>query len=281
MLMKLAVLREWGRMKKCTAGIDAGGSLIKLVYQENERMHFKKFSINQIESAISWLNISAPSLKVSLTGGKASVLQKRHFPDSNIIPEFQATCEGTRFLLAHENRSIEENYLIVNIGTGTSWHIVKGEKGERILGSGIGGGTFTGLGSLLTQVQGYLQLTVLANEGNKGNVDILVKDIYESSESPINGELTAANFAKGKKLNHTQADRLASLSNMIAETIVLLTSQAAAIHQVTSAVIIGSAIVGNTSLRNAIEYYMNMVGITPVFLEKGEYCGAIGAFVSV
>ena len=158
---------------------------------------------------------------------------------------------------------------------------MNGEKVERILGSGMGGGTFTGLGSLLTQVRDYQQLTVLAQEGNKGNVDMIVKDIYESAESPINGDLTAANFAKGKKINHTEADRLAALANMIAETIVLLTSQAAAIHQVKSAVIIGSAMVGNPLLKNNLESYMNMVGLSTVFLEKGEYCGAIGAYLSV
>jgi type II pantothenate kinase len=268
-------------MERNTAGIDAGGSLIKMVYQENERMHFKKFPINERDSAISWLKLSVPSLRVSLTGGKSTVIQKKYFPESMVIPEFQATCEGTRFLLTAENKSIGENYLIVNIGTGTSWHVVKGDKVDRILGSGMGGGTFTGLGSLLSKVRGYRQLTVLAEEGNKGNVDVLVKDIYESAESPINGELTAANFAKGIRLNPTEADRLASLSNMIAETIVLLTSQAATIHQVKSAVIVGSAIVGNHPLRKALAFYMNMVGVTAVFLEKGEYSGAIGAYLSV
>jgi type II pantothenate kinase len=268
-------------MLRNTAGIDAGGSLIKMVYQENGRMHFKKFPIKEQDSAISWLKLSVPSLKVSLTGGKSSIIQKKFFPDSVIIPEFQATCEGTRFLLEAENMSIGDNYLIVNIGTGTSWHVVKGDKVERILGSGIGGGTFTGLGSLLTKVRGYHQLTVLAEEGHKGNVDMMVKDIYESAESPVNGELTAANFAKGIQLKPSEADRMASLSNMIAETIVLLTSQAATIHQVKSAVIIGSATVGNTPLRQALESYMNMVGVSPVFLEKGEYCGAIGAHISV
>ena len=268
-------------MERNTAGIDAGGSLIKMVYQENERMHFKKFPINEQDSAISWLKLSVPSLRVSLTGGKSTVIQKKYFPESMIIPEFQATCEGTRFLLKAENKTIGENYLIVNIGTGTSWHVVKGDKVDRILGSGMGGGTFTGLGSLLSKVRGYRQLTVLAEEGNKGNVDMLVKDIYESAESPVNGELTAANFAKGIRLNHTEADRLASLSNMIAETIVLLTSQAATIHQVKSAVIVGSAIVGNHPLRQALEFYMNMVGVTAVFLGKGEYSGAIGAYLSV
>ena len=206
-------------MQQITAGIDAGGSLIKIVYQENGRMHFKKFSINKLDSAISWLKMVAPSLKVSLTGGKANDIKNKYYQDSILIPEFQATCEGARFLLEKENKSIDENYLIVNIGTGTSWHVVKEDKAERILGSGMGGGTFTGLGSLLTSVQDYQLLTVLSEEGNKEKVDMLVKDIYASAESPINGNLTAANFAKGNKLNHLEADRLASLSNMIAETI--------------------------------------------------------------
>ncbi|MFP7296435.1 type II pantothenate kinase [Neobacillus niacini] len=268
-------------MQQITAGIDAGGSLIKIAYQENGRMHFKKFSINKLDSAISWLSMVAPSLKVSITGGKAHSIQSSYFQNSIVIPEFQATCDGVRFLLAKEKKSIEETCLVVNIGTGTSWHLVNGDHAQRILGSGMGGGTFTGLGSLLTKVQDYQLLTVLAEEGNKGNVDMLVKDIYEAADSPIQGDLTAANFAKGKKLMHKEADRLAALSNMIAETIVLLTSQAATIHQVKSVVIIGTAIIGNQSLKHGLEYYLNMLGLTPVFLEKGEYCGAIGAFLSV
>lgn len=268
-------------MQQITAGIDAGGSLIKIVYQENGRMHFKKFSINKLDSAISWLRTVAPSFTASLTGGKALDLKNKYFQDSIVIPEFQATCEGAHFLLEKENLRIEENYLIVNIGTGTSWYLVNGDKAERILGSGMGGGTFTGLGSLLTKVQDYQLLTVLAGEGNKENVDMLVKDIYGSAESPINGDLTAANFAKGKKMTHNEADRLGALSNMIAETITLLTSQAAAIHHLKNVVIIGTAIIGNPSLKKGLEFYMNMVGLNTVFLEKGEYCGAIGAYQTV
>jgi type II pantothenate kinase len=268
-------------MQQITAGIDAGGSLIKIVYQENGRMHFKKFSINKLDSAISWLKMVAPTLKVSITGGKAHAIQNNYYPDSTVIPEFQATCDGARFLLAKENKTIEESYLVVNIGTGTSWHLVNGNQADRILGSGMGGGTFTGLGSLLTKVKDYQLLTVLAEEGNKGNVDMLVSDIYETADSPIQGDLTAANFAKGKRHTHKEADRLASLSNMIAETIVLLTSQAAAIHQVKSVVIIGTAIIGNPSLKHGLETYLNMLGLRTVFLEKGEYCGAIGAYLSV
>ncbi|TDK63263.1 type II pantothenate kinase [Bacillus salipaludis] len=262
-------------------GIDAGGTLIKIVYQEKNRMHYKKFPIFEMETAIAWLKIVAPNVKAALTGGKAHIIQQDFFPDEIIIPEFQATCEGAKLLLQEEGGNLEDPFLLVNIGTGTSWHVVKGGEYERILGSGMGGGTFTGLGSLLTKVEDFQELTMLANEGDKGKVDLLVRDIYESAEPPIDGNLTAANFAKGNKVKHTDADQMAALSNMITETIVLLTLQAAAIHQVKQVVFIGSTLVGNQSLRKGLEFYMNRLGLTGVFLKKGEYCGAVGAYFSV
>ncbi|MGX6441759.1 type II pantothenate kinase [Neobacillus sp. K501] len=267
-------------MQQIKAGIDAGGSLIKIVFAENERMHFKKYSINEMDQAITWLKLVAPSVKVVITGGRAHAIQKKHFPQSMIIPEFQATCEGAKVFLAEEKKQLTEPFLLVNIGTGTSWHVVKGDKQVRILGSGLGGGTFTGLGSLLSSAKDFRLLSVLANEGDKGNVDVLVKDIYDAGETPINGDLTAANFAKGRKGNHTEADRIASLNNMIAENIILLTMQAASIHEVQNVVFIGSTLAGNPSLRKGLESFSEMVGLTSIFIDKSEYCGAMGAFLS-
>jgi type II pantothenate kinase len=263
------------------AGIDAGGSLVKIAYEEKDRIHYKKYHINELNQAISWLKIAATEMKVALTGGKAHLIQKKYFPEGEIVPEFQATCEGARMFLLKEEKNIEEPFLLVNIGTGTSWHIVNGEKYERILGSGVGGGIFTGLGSLLTSEEDFGKLTALANKGDKGKVDLLVKDIYESDEPPIDGNLTAANFAKGSKVKHSDADRMAAISNMIVETIFLLTMQAAEIHQVKEVVFIGSTLIGNESLKKGLEYYMNMMGLSATFLKNGEYCGATGAYLSV
>ncbi|MDR7000708.1 type II pantothenate kinase [Neobacillus niacini] len=262
-------------------GIDAGGSLIKIAYQEKNRMHYKKFPITEMEKAISWLKIAAPNAKAALTGGKAHIIQQNFYTEEVIVPEFQATCVGAKLFLQEEGKKSEDPFLLVNIGTGTSWHIVRGEEFERILGSGMGGGTFTGLGSLLTNVEDFSELTKLATEGDRGKVDLLVRDIYESAQPPIDGNLTAANFAKGKKVKHTDADQIAAISNMIVETIVLLTLQAVTIHQVRQVVFIGSTLIGNQSLRKGLEFYMNRIGLTAEFLEKGEYCGAVGAYFSV
>jgi type II pantothenate kinase len=265
-------------VQQIKVGIDAGGSLVKIAFQDNKRMHYKKYLLTELDQAISWLKMISPGLEIALTGGRAEYIQKKYFSGALIIPEFQATCEGALTLIAEEGGKFNEPFLLINIGTGTSWHLVSGDKYERILGSGLGGGTFIGLGSLLTSVENYYKLTQYATEGDKGNIDMLVKDIYESGQSPINGDLTAANFAKGKTVQHSDADRLAALSNMIAETIALLTMQSAAIHHTKNAVLIGSAIVGNPALRNSLENYLKMVGLSPRFVSNGEYCGARGAF---
>ena len=52
------------------------------------------------------------------------------------------------------------------------------DKYERIGGTSMGGGTFWGLGSLLTKARGFDELLQLASEGDHRNVDLLVKDIY-------------------------------------------------------------------------------------------------------
>ncbi|WP_284037676.1 type II pantothenate kinase [Neobacillus sp. 114] len=262
-------------------GIDAGGSLIKIAFQERGVMHYKKYPIGELESAISWLKAVAPNVMAALTGGRAHILQGKFFPNGTIVPEFQATCEGVRLFFLEEGKKTPDPYIIVNVGTGTSWHLVDGERYERILGSGVGGGTFMGLGTILTNESGFQHLTEMAVKGQKENLDLLVKDIYESDEPPINGDLTAANFAKGLNVKHCGADRMAALTNMIAETIMLLTVQAAAIHQVKQIVFIGSSLIGNPFLTESLETYMKMLGLQSMFLKNGEYCGAVGALLSI
>jgi type II pantothenate kinase len=70
-------------------------------------------------------------------------------------------------------------YMLVNIGSGVSILKVESEdRYERIGGTATGGGTFWGLGTLLTGAKGFDELLRLAEEGDHRNVDMLVKDIY-------------------------------------------------------------------------------------------------------
>jgi type II pantothenate kinase len=271
---------EANKMKVRKLGIDAGGSLIKVVIEEGGSFHYKCYPIEQLNQAVTWMAFAAQGAKVYLTGGKASFIQQNYFPKAEIVPEFTAVCEGAEFLLEKSGKRVFNKYLLVNIGTGTSWYLVDGRQHKRVLGSGLGGGTFVGLANLLAGQKEFAEYVHLANAGNRGNVDLLVKDIYEE-EPPIDGNLTASNFAKTAFSNqHSVQDRLAAALNMLAENLVLLSSQTAVIHHTKEIVYIGSTLIGTKSLQDGLEGFTNQLGHHAHILQDGEYSGAIGAILS-
>lgn len=74
---------------------------------------------------------------------------------------------------------IDIRYFGCRIHTDFLWlQVESDDKYERIGGTSMGGGTFWGLGSLLTKAKGFDELLHLASEGDHRNVDLLVKDIY-------------------------------------------------------------------------------------------------------
>ncbi|MFE8699229.1 type II pantothenate kinase [Cytobacillus sp. FJAT-54145] len=261
-------------------GIDAGGSLVKICYEQNNQLHYRKHHYHEMEDVLKWLNLVTPNANYKLTGGKAGILQEKYFANVSVVPEFQATCEGAIFLTKAASLSLER-YLLVNVGTGTSWYIINGDQHKRIFGSGVGGGTFLGLGSILAGETAFSSFVDLSNSGNREKVDLLVKDIYGPNKPPINGDLTASNFAKGRTDQSHKSDDLASLTNMISETIVLLTSQLAINNEVDIVIFIGSTVSGHPKLKESLHFYTNMLGLKSFNLDHGEYSGAVGALLTI
>lgn len=265
-------------MPKSSIGVDAGGTLIKIAYEENGRMLYRKYPIGKMESAMGWLKMFSSDKRIVLTGGKAAKVKSLYFPDAELIDEFTAACNGAKFLMDSDDITFNEKVLLVNIGTGTSWFIMDQTKSERILGSGFGGGTLVGLGRLLANRDNYEDLTELALQGDRKNIDLMVKDIYEPETPPLPGDLTASNFAKAATGELPSVpDVVASLMNLLSETLILLTVQAAREHNITRAVFIGCTLSGNKALKQSLGKYGNMSGLETVFLNNGEYSGAIGA----
>ncbi len=258
-------------------GIDAGGSLIKLAYEEKGNLHVKTYSYNQKETLIQWLNMLAPEATLFGTGGKWPELAGKLKQKQQITDEFTSLVNGTKFLLETEGKSANE-FILTSIGTGTSIFHVKENDFERILGSGIGGGTFIGLGTLLTKTNQFHEIVKLAQQGDRKKSDLLVKDIYDPFEAPLLDNLTAANFGKAH-LNEekAKADHAASLIQLIAEVILSLSGQIAHSKNIPYIVFAGSTLQGNKPLRESIVSFQDMLQFTAVFLEKGAYAGAIGA----
>lgn len=261
-------------------GIDAGGSLIKVAYEEKGNLHTKIFPIEQVDQLLSWLHILSPDSMLYLTGGKSSLIQNKAKQPKQKIDEFQALTAGTRFLLKKEKEILSEPFILVSIGTGTSIFYVEENHSERLLGSGIGGGTFMGLGNIITGGSSFQELTESAANGNHKNSDLLIKDIYAPDEPPLDGELTASNF--GKAALNTQAsteDHLAAVINLIGETLILLAGHAASTKQVKKCVFVGSTLNGNAPLKQRLSNFQQMFPYTPLFLDKGAFAGAIGTLM--
>jgi len=95
-------------------------------------------------------------------------------------------------------------YIIVNIGSGVSILLVRSENEvQRIGGSSIGGGTFTGLCSLLTGCNSFAEAIDLAEQGDNTKVDKLVKDIYggDYDKFELSGDTIACRYMEMYILN--------------------------------------------------------------------------------
>ena len=111
--------------------------------------------------------------------------------------DFNISLSDSTFRKTSYNFANSYPYIVVNIGSGVSILLVKGErKYKRISGTSIGGGTFLGLCCLLTSCSTYEEAIDLATRGNSNKVDKLVKDIYggDYSRFGLPGNIVASSF---------------------------------------------------------------------------------------
>ncbi|WP_408010326.1 type II pantothenate kinase [Pseudalkalibacillus sp. A8] len=271
-------------MTQTRIGIDAGGTLVKVAYHDKEKIKYQTFSSHKMGDVVSWLYNCFDNPKICVTGGKSQVLANDLDSHVKSIVEFDATCRGVEFLAKHHNLSLGSDFILANIGTGTSIHYIKDGEQQRIGGTGVGGGTLLGLSYLLTKKRSFNEIVQDMMEGNRESVDLKVKDIFEGTVPPISGDLTASNF--GKMNGYIQEepsipDILASINGLIGETVVTICCQAAHRFNTQSVVYIGSTFRSNPLLKRIIEDYTQLRERKPFFLEDGEFSGAVGALLSL
>ena len=141
------------------------------------------------------------------------------------------TCKVSEFLAVGRGAlrlSGLEEALVVSMGTGTAFVMAKKGGVERLGGSGVGGGTITGLASQMlkgcTAALGKSDveaILALAEGGLLGNVDLSVRDITGGEIPSLPANLTAANFGKIKS-TASESDLALGIINMVFETIGML-----------------------------------------------------------
>lgn len=266
-------------------GIDAGGTLTKLAYlNEQEQFEFKVFPSNDFLQVKQWIEENPQIEEIGLTGGRTEQLLSvlKTIKSLEYIVEFEATFKGVRYLLEREGHKID-NSIITNIGTGTSIHYMDGDRHIRVGGTGVGGGTLTGLATIITGISDFREITEKAALGSRESIDLFVKDIYQGMETPIEGHLTASNFGKVgiiENAEYNQNDLLATIQALVGEVITTLSIQFAEEKNADSIIYIGSTLTNNENLKNAIGKYTKLKKHTPIFINNCGFSGAVGALLN-
>lgn len=266
-------------------GIDTGGTLTKIAFLDQQgNLKLKVFPSNQLSLVKEWIETMPEIVEIGVTGGRTEQLRETLQTAKNIeyLVEFEATLKGVKYLMKQEGHAIDEA-IITNIGTGTSIHFMKGDEHSRIGGTGVGGGTLIGLASIMTGIQDFNEITKLASEGKREQIDLLVKDIYQGMDTPIAGTLTASNFGKvGITPNEAYPtnDLLATTQGLVGEVITTLSIQLAEQYNTEYIVFIGSTLTNNAHLRQVIENYTILKKHQPIFLKDCGFSGAVGALLN-
>uniref|UniRef100_A0A667ZRY8 4'-phosphopantetheine phosphatase n=1 Tax=Myripristis murdjan TaxID=586833 RepID=A0A667ZRY8_9TELE len=277
------------------------------------RLHFIKFENAYIETCLDFIKdhlVNTETKVIKATGGGAhkfkDLIEKKL--GLKVDKEDEMTCliKGCNFVLKnipHEAFVYAKHadsefrfqnthpdifpYLLVNIGSGVSIVKVESEdKFERIGGSSIGGGTFWGLGALLTKTKRFDELLQLASKGQHTSVDMLVKDIYGGSYGSLGltGDLIASSFGKSATADKdfSKEDMAKSLLHMISNDIGQLACLYAKLHNLSRVYFGGFFIRGHPVTMHTITYSINFFTkgeVQALFLRHEGYLGAIGAFL--
>ena len=261
-------------------GIDAGGSAVKLICTDEccnilaKRKYNTDGSGERLEAEcfdmLSEAEISEKPCHIFLTGAGSDIAEGRFdgIPRS-YSEEFGCFGRGGQWL------SGIDRAVIVSMGTGTAFVFADNDKYTHISGSGVGGGTLSGLAELMINVRDSGELNRLISEGKPARVDLTMGDICKGTLGGLAADVTAANFG-GRNMSREPADIAAGISNMIFQTAGVMAAFACKGTDITNAVFVGamSEIPEGKAVLRAVG---GLHGLTFTVPEGGAYAGAIGA----
>lgn len=222
-----------------------------------------------VESNLSFSAVE----KIVVTGvGSLFIKDKIFGIPTERIDEIEAIGLGGMYLCKRDS------VVIANIGTGTSIIEATHDKITHLGGTGIGGGTITGLSKELVHSTTFEHILDLAQKGDLKQVDLLVEDISEQGISFLDPKATAANF--GKMLDTaTKEDFALGIVNMVFQVIGMISVFAAKSRNTNRVLVTGN---GSKNLlgQKVLEDISKLYSVKFEFPDNAEYATAIGAALS-
>ena len=178
-------------------GVDLGTSGTKLAARGPQRLSFQRrptvrgetLAARAVEQFLDWAEIPRNEVdRLVLTGVRTSFFTRPLLGlPTFTVPEFEAIGRGGMIAGV-------ERVLVVSMGTGTALVMAGPEGCAHLGGSGIGGGTLSGLGLLLLGEGRPDRIGQMALRGRPEKVDLLMGDICRVDLPNLQRDMTAANF---------------------------------------------------------------------------------------
>lgn len=178
-------------------GVDLGTSGTKLAargprgvaFQRRPTVRGETLAARAVEQFLDWAEIPRNEVdRLVLTGVRTSFFTRPLLGlPTFTVPEFEAIGRGG--MIAGVERA-----LVVSMGTGTALVMAGPEGCAHLGGSGIGGGTLSGLGLLLLGEGRPDRIGQMALRGRPEKVDLLMGDICKVDLPNLQRDMTAANF---------------------------------------------------------------------------------------
>ena len=262
-------------------GIDIGGSTTKIAGFKGDKM-LLPVQISASNAIASLFGAFGKFLydnkldlsdieQVNLTGvGSSSVEQAIYGLPTYKVDEFTANGVGGGYFAGDK-----KEFMVVSMGTGTSFVSVKDGIPAHLGGIGIGGGTIIGLSKLMLNTNDIDKIQDLASGGEVGHIDLRIGDISPKPLPGLNLEITASNFGKASS-RATCEDKAAGIVHMVIESIC---QTAALISQGTN--IKDFILIGALTNFPECEYVSSMIktlfpDLNFLVPKDGEYGTAIG-----
>lgn len=261
--------------------IDFGGSFIKIIRNNGPKSpSYYRICKSDFDDLIKIMSCKPERITNLIVSGGGSCRNMEKFSlccrNITTLDEIQALVKG--LCLAH---SVNYPVLLVNIGSGVSMIKVESECDfQRIGGTALGGGSFTGLSRLILRSRkSFSELINMAKSGQASKVDLTVGDIYGRSYPEVGLEASdpASYFGKLRK-DATPNDYIFCLLNLVCSAIMESAILHASIHKIDMLVFSGT-FVNNDFVRYIFNSYR--LGERRVFfVEKAAYLAALGAYVA-
>lgn len=262
-------------------GIDIGGSTTKIAGFREDRMLipvqisadsavaslFGAFGKFLYDNDLQLTDIG----QVNLTGvGSSEIRQDIYGVPTFRVDEFSANGVGGGYFAGNKTE-----FMVVSMGTGTSFVEVRNNVPRHLGGIGIGGGTITGLSKLMLNTNDVGKIQELASGGKVGNIDLRIGDISKNPLPGLDLEITASNFGKASSRANCE-DKAAGIVHMVIETICQTAVLISNGTDIKDFVLIGN-LINFPECWNVCEMIRTMYPhVNFIIPEDGEYGTAIG-----